>query len=711
MTIAKESTVMNALLCRSLVLALLAALPPAWADKATPAPAAFLNQTDRLIVKQRSTASGKVTALGADRLQALGQRAGLSLRPLRSMSGGAEVLRLPRPLSLAEAEAVAARLRADPGVEYAEPDRRMRPLLIPNDPHYSGWQWHLMEPSTWPGGADLPPAWDITTGSAEVVMAVIDTGLRPHMDLDSDIRDGSGRVLPGYDFVSEDAPGVYFTANDGDGRDADPSDPGDWVTTAEAATYDCTATNSTWHGTHVAGTLAAQGNNAIGVAGIDWQARVLPVRVLGKCGGYASDTVDGMRWAAGLAVPDAPTNANPARILNLSLGGTGPCSTTEQNAINEILAAGKVVVVAAGNDNTDAINAAPANCTGVIAVAAVDRRGQRAGYSNYGTTVTLSAPGGDNQVDTMVLSTWNRGTTTPLASPGGDTYAFLQGTSQAAPHVSGILALMLAANPGLGTEQLRQKLVGSARAFPVYGNAWDCTTALCGAGMVDGAAAVRAVSTPPVAAAGNDQVVDPGAAVVLSDAGSSDDGGISAHAWSQSAGTAVTLANAAGASAQFTAPGPAGTLTFRLTVTDDVGLTGSDEVDVHVNNLPPRLNPIGDRTVGVGSTLQLTVSATDPNQVAPSYQASGLPTGASLDPVSGVLRWPDAGPLGAIHSITVSAVDGQDPALTSNETFTLTVVAASSGGGGGGAVDGLTLLLLLAGALLLRGGRPATARR
>jgi serine protease len=453
------------------------------------------DHTSRLIVKLRDTKAARMSVLSATHVHSLSAAAGVSLTHFRAMSGDAQVLALPYRMSLAEATAIAERLSADPAVEYAEPDRILRPLLAPNDAQYAN-QWHYHSYAAVAGGANLPGAWDITTGSDGIVVAVIDTGLVPHADIDSNILDGTGRVVPGYDFVSEDEPGVYFVANDGNGRDADPTDPGDWATAAEVADPNTPCffvSNSSWHGTHLAGTIGALSNNTTGVAGINWVSRILPVRVLGKCGGYLSDVVDGARWAAGLSVTGVPANANPARVLNLSLGGPGACSITEQNAFNEILAAGAVVVVAAGNENTDAASSSPGNCNGVITVAAVNRYGARAPYSNFGTTVEIAAPGGAQTLandPNGILSTLNSGTTTAVA----DTYIYYQGTSMAAPHVAGIVSLMLSANPALTPAQVLTTVQSTARTFPT-GTGSDCTITTCGTGIINAAAAVAAMAT------------------------------------------------------------------------------------------------------------------------------------------------------------------------------------------------------------------------
>lgn len=453
------------------------------------------NYTDRLIVKYRNPSllrqaaagNGRADTAVNDQVNKLSAAAGLELKHFRFMSADAHVLQLPQRMTLAEAATVASNLKNDPGVEYAEPDRRLFPLLTPNDPQYIN-QWHYKSPTTdgEPGGANLPGAWDISTGSAGIMVAVIDSGiLFNHADI-------TGRTVAGYDFVSNVA-----MANDGDGWDSDPSDPGDWVTSAErddpsSVFYGCTVENSSWHGTHVAGTIGAATNNGLGVAGINWTSRILPVRVMGKCGGYTSDIADGINWAVGVYVPGVPSNNNPARVLNLSFGNAGSCSPTIQSAINHALAAGAVVVVSAGNDNTNLSTTPfnPASCSGVITVAATTRTGGRASYSNYGTIVKIAAPGGNTPPSSSgILSAVNSGITTPIASPAGDTYKYYQGTSMAAPHVAGIASLILSVNPNFTPAQVLSRIQSTARAFPTVTGA--CTTSTCGAGIIDAAAAVN----------------------------------------------------------------------------------------------------------------------------------------------------------------------------------------------------------------------------
>ena len=380
----------------------------------------------------------------------------------RSIATGAEILRMA-PADRGRLQQVITTLRADPEVEYAEEDRLMHPLFTPNDSRY-GEQWQYFESI---GGLGMPSAWDSATGSS-VVVAVLDTGYLPHSDL-------AGNLLPGYDFIDD-----TFVSQDSDGRDSDALDPGDWEI-ADQCYSGSPASDSSWHGTHVAGSIAAETDNGTGVAGVAFDARVVPVRVLGRCGGYMSDIADGIIWAAGGNVSEVPENPNPAQVVNLSLGGSGSCSFTSQAAIDIARSRGSTVVVAAGNANTDASNSTPANCTGVITVAATNRAGARAYYSNYGSVVDMAAPGGGSGGG--ILSTLNTG----ITNPGSDSYEYYQGTSMAAPHVAGVAALLYATDPSITPDGVEIILKNTSRAFP-----GSCSQ--CGSGIVDAAAAVAAAA-------------------------------------------------------------------------------------------------------------------------------------------------------------------------------------------------------------------------
>lgn len=431
---------------------------------------------------------------------------------------------------------LARRLAADPDVELVEVDRWWKHFAVPNDPLYAtatslnvtAGQWYLKPPdSTLISSINAPAAWDKATGTG-VTVAVLDTGVRlDHPDL-------SGQFLSGYDLVGYNNGGTatasqIAAANDGNGADSDPSDPGDWVSQADidAGLLGSTCSkddisDSSWHGTRVSSLIAALTNNGQGMAGLAYNAKILPIRVLGKCGGWASDIAAGMRWAAGVTVPGLPTNTNVAKVINLSLGGDGACSNTYQSAIDAAVGAGSTVVVAAGNgvDNDDPTKAGgiavgtPANCNNVIAVAGLRHSGTKVGFSNLGPQITISAPGG-NCVNTTtgspclypIVTATNSGTTAPVA--GSNAYTYGTGTSFSTPLVSATVALMLSANSGLTPAQIKSTLQSTARAFPsavsgvaacVAGNSTqpqlecNCNTANCGAGMLDASAAVAAVA-------------------------------------------------------------------------------------------------------------------------------------------------------------------------------------------------------------------------
>lgn len=425
--------------------------------------------TDQFIVHYRTTSfSAAAAARSPERRERDRQRAervvsrfGATVAFRRDGHDGSSVFRASRALTPEQIRTLSSEMAAaDAEVLSVEPDLVMLPQWVPSDSQFAS-QWHYYEAV---GGINLPAAWDRSLG-AGVRVAVIDTGYRPHADL-------AANIVGGYDFIADTA-----TANDGNGRDADARDPGNW----------CSG-SSNWHGTHVAGTIAAVTNNGLGVAGVAPSARIVPVRVLGRCGGYTSDVAAGVVWASGGTVSGVPANAYPARVLNLSLGGSGACGTTMQNAINSARSRSAMLVIAAGNSNINASNASPANCAGVITVGATTRTGARTSFSNYGSIVDVAAPGAG------ILSTLNAGSTVP----GADSYASYNGTSMATPHVAGVAALMLAKNAALTPDQVESMLKSSARAFPVSPG----TTTTIGTGIVDAKKAVdTAMGSQPTALA------------------------------------------------------------------------------------------------------------------------------------------------------------------------------------------------------------------
>ena len=418
---------------------------------------------------------------------------------LRPVGRDQQLIDFERPLSRREAASLREQLMARPDVEWVEPNLRQRRLqLPPTDPLFAQ-QWWLQPVSGSNGNAadarlrgvaGFQTAW-LRANHAPAVVAVLDTGITRHPDLE-------GRVLAGHDFVS-----VLEYANDGDGRDADASDPGDYVSSADLASplfAGCAAENSSWHGSIVAGMVAANVGNGEGGAGVHWGASILPVRVAGKCGADLMDIVDGMRWAAGLAVAGAPLNPHPARIINISFGGSAACGPAYQSAVDELRAIGVVVVAAAGNEWGGPSR--PASCVGVVGVVGLNRDGFKTNYSNFGGQIGISgiaAVAGDDAdgawgpvlADSGLTTLTNLGRTAPAA--GG--YARLYGTSFAAPQVAATLAHMLSLNPALSHEQIVTGLRASARphvsspkiAECSHSNPGRCicTTATCGAGILD----------------------------------------------------------------------------------------------------------------------------------------------------------------------------------------------------------------------------------
>ena len=442
---------------------------------------------DRIVLKFRDRAlrdlSDRGEPLTPETVRTVVAKAGVPLYLERSMSGGAHVFRLFQRMPASSVVDIAVRLQADPEISWAEPAVRGRFQKQPNDLLFED-QWTLSDPL---GGINATAAWEMTTGSRDVVVAVLDSGIRlEHPDLED-------RLLPGRDFV-----GDTWRSGDFDGRDPSPVDPGDSARKAECGPSS-PATPSTWHGTHVAGTIGAITNNREGIAGVDWAARLLPVRVGAKCGIDPIDLADAIRWAAGVSAQTTRTgetsvaNPNPADVINLSIGFPGVCPPYVQDAISDAIAAGSLVVVAAGNDAQPASRVYPASCYGVLSVYGTDRRGRRTPYSNYGR-VHLAAPGGAPGAWAAdgVLSTDNRGAT----SAGSDSYGYKIGTSMAAPHVAGTAALLLSLEPTLRPGEIHNILADTARPFPA-GGSLTCTNTgprSCGAGILDAAAAVHAVA-------------------------------------------------------------------------------------------------------------------------------------------------------------------------------------------------------------------------
>lgn len=382
---------------------------------------------DGFIVGYRSGSASRTDkslmrrSLGNAVAAALGRASAPALRHQRTLGVGAELVSVDRRLDRSQAERLMREIAFDPDVEYVEPNLRLYADFTPNDTYFNLQTNFGTGENTY-----AVQAWDTGYRGQGKIIAVVDTGITSHPDLNANV------IAGGYDFISNAA-----IANDGGGRDGDPSDPGDWAV-ANQCYAGSPAANSSWHGTHVAGIAAAVTNNATGVAGMAFNARILPVRALGRCGGTLADIADAVIWASGGAVPGVGgVGANRANVVNLSLGGAGVCGSTMQNAINDAVSRNTTVVVAAGNNNANASGYTPASCANVIVVATHSHTGsfygQKESFSNYGNAVDLSAPGYN------IASTWNAGTTTP----GAASYAYMSGTSMSAPHVAGVVAMMM----------------------------------------------------------------------------------------------------------------------------------------------------------------------------------------------------------------------------------------------------------------------------
>jgi len=424
--------------------------------------------TDQFIVGLKSRGNmASEAAVTAQAARSAAGRVGTAAQYVRATATGAQVVKTGKSLQGADADTFLAALRSSPDVAYAEPDTIVQATAAdPNDPGY-GSQWALWYD---PSGIRVSGAWDHNRGEGAVV-AVVDSGITYHSDL-------APNVLAGYDMMSNPE-----WARDGDGRDANPQDQGDWASDNQCEPG-FPASRSSWHGTHVAGIIAAVGNNNNGITGAAPGAKILPIRAIGPCGGYISDVADSIIWAAGGTVAGIPANPNRANVVNLSLGGISACSVTEQNAINFAHNAGTAVVVAAGNSARPAAEMSPANCQNVITVAAAGPDGSRAPYSNYGAAVDITAPGGDMTADAWdgIVSTSNFGSTVPE----GEAYELLQGTSMAAPHVSAIAAmLMVEVGKGYTPDMVKARLKATAR--PLQGS--GCPVG-CGAGLADAAKAL-----------------------------------------------------------------------------------------------------------------------------------------------------------------------------------------------------------------------------
>jgi serine protease len=584
----------------------------------------------------------------------LAMRTGLALLRSRQITPSMHVLYLQKTIYGAGVHALLTKLRADPSIEFADVDQRRYPHAIPDDPLFvatagATGQWYMQTPNSTVitlGGiatqdlsaTDAISAWAITTGSTGTVIADVDTGvLFDHPDL---LRAGrGGRLLPGFDFVDQDynantgaALGTFLIANDGDGWDPDPSDPGDWINstdqlnTALFPVKNCAIQDSSWHGTRVMGVLGALTDNNAGIAGMTWNPYLLPVRALGKCGGYDSDIVAGIQWAAGLPVTDPSgnpiaDNPYPADIINLSLGGTGTCPSAYSNGMSTLTALGVLVVASAGNENGPVD--APGNCPGVLAVVGLRNVGTKVGYSSFGAEAGVAAPAGNCVTSSgpcyrSIDTTYNTGLTVPGTNGYTNQTNPNLGTSFSAPIVSGIAALMRAVNANLTPPQLIARIKASATAFPpntgglpicpntdATTQECSCVTGQCGAGMVNALSAVTAALNPiSVIKEMSGTVFDASLSVAACKLS------VASYAWTASGGIAIQgAANAAQVTVM--SNGAAGTL--MLTVTDSAGhVDNSGTVSFSAAGVPTVNAPSSAGTAATACPTPMTVAPAAP---------------------------------------------------------------------------------------------------
>jgi serine protease len=645
-------------------------------------------EASRLIIGLRATSANSVTTVIRSRVKSqvirvtqaqtsradivsLTVRTGVAMRTSRQFSPDMHVIFLARTLYGADVAATLDKLRADPTVAFADIDGHRYPHALPNDPLFvptatASGQWFMQTPSSLTptsdaAATDAVSAWNLTQGSTGTVIADVDSGIRfDHPDL---LRAGlGGRLLPGYDFVGQDldasnsAPlGTFLIANDGDGWDPDPSDPGDWIDSGDLAntkvfpSANCSTENSSWHGTRVMGVLGALTNNDTGIAGMSWNPYLLPVRSLGKCGGLDSDIIAGIMWSAGMTVVDdqgnaVPANPYPADIINLSLGGSATtCPSSYSTLINQLAGMHVLLVVSAGNESGPVDT--PANCPGVLAVAGLRNVGTKVGYSSLGPQVGIAAPAG-NCVNTLAGSpclrsidtTTNDGATTP----GGSSYTNQTnsnlGTSFSAPIVSGVAALMRSVNANLTPAQLIARMKSSATPFPLASSfppavptlaACDsgsssnvecaCTTITCGAGMVNALSAVTAALNPIAAvrvpAGFTNGTLDASGSMAACGAT------VTTYAWTAT-GAVHVASGAASSSVNVTSTG-IGILT--LVVTDSVGKT--DRATVIFNSH----SAVTTAPSSAGSSASACVTPLTISVVSPTVAEGFAPTSVQVD--------------------------------------------------------------------------------
>ena len=639
---------------------LLAALPAPTAQAGTPAPpplglrdrqTEIVADTNTIIVTFDRAQSNPGQAATTAVEQPADQVADADISKVVPITSKLVAVTLDQPVTEAEAAAIGDQVEQSDGVKAAEPSEVL--TAGTTDDGFYTYLWNLKANSPSSYGVDAETAWTTSTGAGTVV-GVIDTGITAHPDLTgSSSAIVGGNVIAGYDFISDSA-----SAGDGDGRDADPSDAGDFCAS------DPNASSSSWHGTHVAGIIAAIGNNGRGVVGVAPDAKIQPLRALGRCGGTIEDIITAILWGSGVSVIGLPQNPHPASVLNLSLGGRASCTVAMQTAINAAVAKGVPVVVAAGNDNEALANEMPANCSNVIRVVASSYEGARAPYSNYGSSAapaTIAAPGGSGNdgadVNDWILSTWNFGT----ESAGMPAYAGMVGTSMAAPHVAAVAALLKQLDPSMSAAKITDYLTGSATAMP------SCGTTACGAGVVNAARAVAAADATAVLAklAKPSIAGTPVVGATLSTSGAGATGATYSYQWLRNGSEQIAGATASSYVVSTDDLGAQLSVTVTATIAGSSASKTSEPVSITASSVADLAVPVITGTPAVGR--RLTTAGTGVDGALYSYQWYRSGTAVSGATASGYLvTGPD---LGKQLSVRVTAtLRGESVSKTSAST-------------------------------------------
>lgn len=581
-------------------------------------------------------------------------------------------------------------LKASDTVEYAIPNRPVKANFVPNDPKFSA-QTYLSNQNY--ADPDVSDIWNITSGQGNVTVAVIDTGLlynNPDLNYQN--------VLPGYNFISSAA-----QAGNGVGRSSDATDLGDWVDSAYLQanpTFGCMINNSSWHGTRVASLIGAPINDGVGIAGVA-NVKILPIRVLGKCGGQIFDAMQGAMWAAGIHIDGVPDNTHPAKVINMSLStNSGSCTPFEQDAIDQINAKGSIVVASAGNNN-GAVGS-PANCSGVVAVGAVDHLGYKSSYSNFGPEVSIMARGGD--ITTYGFADSITNVTNNGTREGVNSYSYdrSDGTSFSAPIVAGSIALMNDSAGNLSLAQVQAALSAGANTFPTgactNGTNCGCNSGNCGVGIFNAYKSFQYLyygadsKSFTISGLNSDGLVNRNQTINVVDNNAYSGVTVSNYTWSATDQKQNVIAvQANGSQASILTPNRPLFITLSLVRNMSDGTVRTNHFTFQsVEHAPVAQDDSISGNENVALTYQMKGSDSDNDSLTYQIVSSTLPQTAmtTFNPNTGVMTW--GNPAIGTYTMTYNVYDG----LMYSDTKTITInidqkdasgsVAPAGGGGGGG---------------------------